>query len=103
MRRRKEDVAKELPPKTEIVRSVALGEAQAALYEGIRLSMEKRVRDAIDMGAEVLAVACPFCLIMLEEAAMGRGDGDAPVIEEIAEVIAGALQAGAQGGAAGSD
>ncbi|WP_295392843.1 DEAD/DEAH box helicase [uncultured Thiodictyon sp.] len=47
LRRRKQDVATELPPKTEIVKSVTLGEAQAALYEGIRLSMEKRVRDAI--------------------------------------------------------
>ena len=47
LRRRKQDVLTELPPKTEIVRSVGLGEAQAALYEGIRLSMEKRVRETI--------------------------------------------------------
>ncbi len=47
LRRRKQDVATELPPKTEIIKSVTLGEAQATLYEGIRLSMEKRVRDAI--------------------------------------------------------
>ena len=47
LRRRKQDVLDELPPKTEIVRAVSLGEAQAALYESIRLSMEKRVRDAI--------------------------------------------------------
>jgi superfamily II DNA or RNA helicase len=47
LRRRKQDVLTELPPKTEIVRSVALEDDQAALYEGIRLSMEKRVRSAI--------------------------------------------------------
>lgn len=47
LRRRKQDVATELPPKTEIIKSVTLGEDQATLYEGIRLSMEKRVRDAI--------------------------------------------------------
>ncbi len=47
LRRRKQDVATELPPKTEIIKSVTLGEAQAALYEGIRLAMEKRVREAI--------------------------------------------------------
>jgi hypothetical protein len=45
LRRRKQDVLTELPPKTEIVRSVGLGEAQRGLYEGIRLSMEKRVRE----------------------------------------------------------
>ncbi len=47
LRRRKQDVASELPPKTEIIKSVTLGDAQAQLYEGIRLSMEKRVREAI--------------------------------------------------------
>ncbi|SES89241.1 SWIM zinc finger [Nitrosomonas marina] len=47
LRRAKRDVADELPEKTEIIRSVALQEKQAALYESIRVSMEKRVRDAI--------------------------------------------------------
>jgi SNF2 family DNA or RNA helicase len=47
LRRRKQDVLTELPPKTEIIRSVCLGEAQSALYEGVRLSMEKRVRETI--------------------------------------------------------
>jgi len=36
-----------LPPKTEIIRSVPLYAKQAALYESIRLTMEKKVRDAI--------------------------------------------------------
>ncbi len=44
LRRRKEQVAKELPPKTEIVRSVTLEPEQARLYESIRVSMEHRVR-----------------------------------------------------------
>ncbi|MFZ2311024.1 MAG: SNF2-related protein [Methylobacter sp.] len=47
LRRTKQEVAKELPPKTEIIRSVPLYEKQAALYESIRLTMEKKVRDAI--------------------------------------------------------
>lgn len=47
LRRAKHDVADELPPKTEIIRSVPLGEKQAALYESIRLTMEKKIRDAI--------------------------------------------------------
>ncbi|MFT7218970.1 MAG: superfamily II DNA or RNA helicase [Candidatus Azotimanducaceae bacterium] len=47
LRRRKNDVLKELPDKTEIIRSVPLEGDQAALYESIRLSMEKKVRDAI--------------------------------------------------------
>ena len=47
LRRRKDEVEKDLPAKTEIIRSVPLGKSQAALYETIRLSMEKKVRDAI--------------------------------------------------------
>ena len=47
LRRTKQEVATELPPKTEIIRSVPLYDKQAALYETIRISMEKKVRDAI--------------------------------------------------------
>lgn len=47
LRRTKQEVATELPPKTEIIRSVPLYDKQAALYESIRITMEKKVRDAI--------------------------------------------------------
>ncbi|MCK9621654.1 MAG: SNF2-related protein [Methylobacter sp.] len=47
LRRTKQEVATELPSKTEIIRSVPLYDKQAALYESIRLTMEKKVRDAI--------------------------------------------------------
>lgn len=48
LRRTKDIVAEELPQKTEIVQTVILENKQAALYESIRLSMEKKVRDAIE-------------------------------------------------------
>ncbi len=47
LRRTKQEVAAELPAKTEIIRSVPLYEKQAALYESIRLTMEQKVRVAI--------------------------------------------------------
>ena len=47
LRRRKEDVVKELPPKTEIVQNVELAGAQRDLYETIRLAMHTRVREEI--------------------------------------------------------
>lgn len=47
LRRTKELVASELPPKTELLRTIPIEGKQATLYESIRLSMEKRVRDAI--------------------------------------------------------
>ncbi len=47
LRRRKEDVAKELPPKTIIVRSVELEGGQRDLYEAVRSAMNTRVREEI--------------------------------------------------------
>lgn len=47
LRRTKDQVASELPEKTEMIRTVPLQSAQATLYESIRLAMEKRVREAI--------------------------------------------------------
>ena len=44
LRRRKQSVAAELPPKTEVIRNIKLEGDQARLYETIRVGMEKRVR-----------------------------------------------------------
>lgn len=48
LRRTKEEVAADLPPKTEIAETVEMGDAQRAVYEGIRLAMHARVRRAIE-------------------------------------------------------
>ena len=47
LRRKKEDVAQELPPKTIIVRSVELEGSQRDLYETVRAAMDSKVRDEI--------------------------------------------------------
>ena len=47
LRRRKEDVAKELPAKTLIVRTVELEGGQRDLYETVRTAMDQRVREEI--------------------------------------------------------
>jgi superfamily II DNA or RNA helicase len=47
LRRTKEQVATELPPKTEVVERVELSGAQRDLYESLRLAMDQRVRDLI--------------------------------------------------------
>lgn len=47
LRRTKNEVATELPPKTEIIQTAPLGKKQAALYESIRVAMDKQVQDAI--------------------------------------------------------
>ncbi|MDT8410621.1 MAG: DEAD/DEAH box helicase [Wenzhouxiangellaceae bacterium] len=47
LRRTKDLVAAELPPKTELLRATPISGKQAQLYESIRLTMEKKVREAI--------------------------------------------------------
>lgn len=47
LRRTKDQVIRELPPKTEIIQRVELRGTQRDLYEGIRMLMEKKVREAI--------------------------------------------------------
>jgi len=48
LRRAKEEVATELPPKTEMIRSTDLNELQREMYESVRLAMQKKVRDAVE-------------------------------------------------------
>ena len=48
LRRRKEEVVKELPPKTEIIQNVELTGDQRDLYETIRLAMHAKVREQVE-------------------------------------------------------
>lgn len=48
LRRNKTEVAQELPPKTEMVRSIELEGDQRDLYESIRLAMQKKVKKALE-------------------------------------------------------
>jgi len=47
LRRTKEEVVQELPPKTEIIKRAKFDKKQAKLYENIRITMEKKVRQEI--------------------------------------------------------
>ena len=47
LRRNKADVAKELPPKTEIIHYVEFDSAQRDLYETVRLTMHDKVRQVV--------------------------------------------------------
>lgn len=54
---------------------------------GERLA-EVRVKNALEAGAEVLAVACPFCLLTFEDAVKTTGlEGKIEVLD-IAEIVA---------------
>ncbi|WP_419737615.1 SNF2-related protein [Ruegeria sp.] len=47
LRRTKEEVASELPPRTEITHYIDLPKSQQALYETVRALMDAKVRDAV--------------------------------------------------------
>lgn len=81
IRRTKEKVAEELPPKSEIVKYAEFGDKQSKLYESIRVTMEKRVREAVlakgvgsshitmlDALLKLRQVCCDPSLLKLEQA-----------------------------------
>jgi superfamily II DNA or RNA helicase len=47
LRRTKAEVAADLPPKTEIIEQIELGQQQRDLYDGIRLVMHRKLREVI--------------------------------------------------------
>ncbi|MEA2050419.1 MAG: DEAD/DEAH box helicase [Campylobacterota bacterium] len=81
IRRTKEKVALELPAKTEIVKYTQFSTKQTALYESIRVTMDKKVREAVskkgigsshimilDALLKLRQVCCDPSLLKIEEA-----------------------------------
>ena len=50
-----------------------------------------RVKEAVEIGADILAVACPFCLLTLEDAVKTTGNEDKIQVKDIMELVAEAL------------
>lgn len=86
LRRRKQEVAKELPEKIEMTRFIDLSGPQRDVYEAIRMSMEKKVRDAIaqyglnrshitvlDALLKLRQICCDPRLLSLPSAAQAHG------------------------------
>jgi Fe-S oxidoreductase len=57
---------------------------------GERLA-EVRVKDALDLGAEVIATACPFCMLTLEDAVKTTGAEESIQVLDIVELVAQAM------------
>lgn len=58
---------------------------------GERLA-ETRVKDALELGAEVIATACPFCMLTLEDAVKTTGAEGSIEVLDIVELVAQAVQ-----------
>ncbi|NNM06893.1 MAG: (Fe-S)-binding protein, partial [Gemmatimonadetes bacterium] len=50
-----------------------------------------RLAQAVEVGAEILATACPYCISNFEESRLALGE-EAPEIKDITEVVLEALQ-----------
>ncbi len=57
---------------------------------GKRLA-EIRVNDAVDLGADILATACPFCLLTLEDAVKTSGHEERLRVMDVTELLAEAI------------
>lgn len=81
LRRTKEKVVKELPLKSEIIKYTQFSSKQSQLYESIRVTMEKKVREAVEKNGlatshitifdallKLRQVCCDPSLVKLEEA-----------------------------------
>jgi Fe-S oxidoreductase len=58
---------------------------------GQRLA-EIRVRDAVELGAEILATACPLCVLTLEDAAKTSGFEEKIKVMDVMELLAEAME-----------
>jgi superfamily II DNA or RNA helicase len=68
LRRTKDEVAKELPPKTELVRAIELSGAQRELYESIRVAAHAEVREHIkSRGVDRSTIAVLDALLKLRQ------------------------------------
>ncbi|MGJ8668018.1 MAG: SNF2-related protein [Oceanococcus sp.] len=68
LRRTKPEVATDLPPKTEIIQTISLGEEQASLYETVRIAMEHRIRAALnDKGLQRSQIVILDALLKLRQ------------------------------------
>ncbi len=58
---------------------------------GTKVNVE-RTREALATGAERIAVACPFCYVMMDDGVKGEGKEDDVKVQDIAELLLEALE-----------
>jgi Fe-S oxidoreductase len=49
---------------------------------------QRRLKDALDAGADTVVTACPYCLTMFDDAIRTTGRGDQVQVKDLAEVLA---------------
>ena len=100
LRRTKDQVTRELPPKTTMVREAELGSAQARLYESLRLAMTKKVNqlleskglqnshiEILDALLKLRQACCDPRLVKLESAAKVKQSAKLELLLELLEEL----------------
>jgi Fe-S oxidoreductase len=64
--------------------------AESSSELGQRLA-EIRVQDAVELGAEILATACPLCILTLEDAVKTSGNEEKIKVMDVMELLAEAM------------
>jgi Fe-S oxidoreductase len=54
----------------------------------------RRLNDVIETGAQVVATACPYCLLMFDDAIRSKGMGDQIQVLDLAEIMANQIDTG---------
>ena len=60
---------------------------------GKKVNVE-RTEEALATGAERIAVACPFCYVMMDDGVKGKGRDEDVKVQDIAEMLLEAIEAG---------
>ncbi len=58
---------------------------------GQRLA-EVRIQDAVELGAEIITTACPFCVLTLEDAVKTSGHEERMKVMDVMELLAEAME-----------
>jgi Fe-S oxidoreductase len=54
--------------------------------KGERLS-DLRVEQAVEVGADILATCCPYCLLNFDDSVLTLGKGDIIEVKDISELV----------------
>jgi Fe-S oxidoreductase len=63
----------------------------------------ERTNEALETGADVVSTACPFCMIMLDDAVKANGKGDEVSVLDISQVVERSLMVPALGASEAAD
>jgi Fe-S oxidoreductase len=58
---------------------------------GKRVNMD-RTNEALGTGADIISTACPFCMIMLDDAVKANGRDEEVTVMDISQVVERSLQ-----------